>query len=242
MTLPDMYERTILLLGKENVDRLTHSHVMIVGVGGVGAVAAEMLVRAGVGRITIVDADTVSPSNLNRQLCALNSTVGLPKVEVLRARFSDINPSAQLKAKELFIDADCIDELITSDKYDFIVDAIDTLVPKCTLIARSLLSGIPIVSSMGAGAKRNPSLVRMGDLWQTSYCPLCRAVRSSLRRMNVKAPLPVVYSTEPADPKAVLTVSGERNKKTVVGTVSYMPTIFGCFLSAYVLEQLCAPK
>lgn len=236
---PDWQQRTQLLLGEEKRQRLARAHVLVVGLGGVGAYAAEMICRAGVGRMTIVDADTVQPTNINRQLTALHSTVGLPKAEVLAARFRDINPDVQLNVLPVFLKDENIPALLDADHYDFVVDAIDTLAPKCYLIAEALRRRIKIVSSMGAGAKSDITQVRFADIWDTYHCGLSKAVRTRLKRAGMhRHPLPVVFCTQQADPKAIIRVEGERNKKTTTGTVSYMPAVFGCYLAQYVIDRL----
>ncbi len=231
-------ERTRLLLGEKKCDRLAHAAVAVVGTGGVGAYAAEMLCRAGIGRLTLIDADRIAPSNINRQLPALHSLVGRPKVEVLAARFLDINPSLRLDARTDYLTPEKVPALLDED-YDFIVDAIDTIAPKCALLSEALRRHLAIVSSMGAGGKTDITQIRQDDLWRTYHCGLAKAVRHNLARTGLRGhKLPVVFSTEQANRAAVITVEGERNKKTTAGTVSYMPATFGCFLAAYVLRKL----
>lgn len=236
--MEDWKQRTRLLLGEEKSERLRRAHVLVVGVGGVGAYAAEMLCRAGVGRLTLVDADTVQPTNINRQLPALHSTLGQPKVEVLAARFRDINPEVELTVLPVFLKDENIPQLLDAARYDFVVDAIDTLAPKCHLIAEVLRRRIKIVSSMGAGAKSDITQIRFADIWDTYHCGLSKAVRKRLQKMGIRHKLPVVFSTEQADPKAVLLTDDERNKKSTCGTVSYMPAVFGCYLAEYVIGRL----
>ena len=236
--MEDWKQRTRLLLGEEKSERLHQAHVLVVGVGGVGAYAAEMLCRAGVGRLTLVDADTVQPTNINRQLPALHSTLGQPKVEVLAARFRDINPEVELTVLPVFLKDENIPQLLDADRYDFVVDAIDTLAPKCHLIAEALRRRIKIVSSMGAGAKSDITQIRFADIWDTYHCGLSKAVRKRLQKMGIRHKLPVVFSTEQADPKAVLLTDDEQNKKSTCGTVSYMPAVFGCYLAEYVIRRL----
>lgn len=236
--MEDWKQRTRLLLGEEKSERLRQAHVLVVGVGGVGAYAAEMLCRAGVGRLTLVDADTVQPTNINRQLPALHSTLGQPKVEVLAARFRDINPEVELTVLPVFLKDENIPRLLDAARYDFVVDAIDTLAPKCHLIAEALRRRIKIVSSMGASAKSDITQVRFADVWDTYHCGLSKAVRKRLQKMGIRHKLPVVFSTEQADPKAVLLTDDERNKKSTCGTVSYMPAVFGCYLAEYVIRRL----
>lgn len=236
--MEDWKQRTRLLLGEEKSERLRRAHVLVVGVGGVGAYAAEMLCRAGVGRLTLVDADTVQPTNINRQLPALHSTLGQPKVEVLAARFRDINPEVELTVLPVFLKDENIPQLLDAARYDFVVDAIDTLAPKCHLIAEALRRRIKIVSSMGAGAKSDITQIRFADIWDTYHCGLSKAVRKRLQKMGIRHKLPVVFSTEQADPKAVLLTDDEQNKKSTCGTVSYMPAVFGCYLAEYVIRRL----
>lgn len=231
-------QRTELLLGKDRMEHLRNSHVLIVGLGGVGAYAAEMICRAGVGKMTIVDADTVQPSNINRQLPALHSVIGRPKAEVLAERFRDINPDLDLTVLPVYLKDEAIPELLDSAKFDFVVDAIDTVAPKCYLIYNVLKRGMKIVSSMGAGAKKDITQVRFADLWETYHCGLSKAVRKRLQKMGMKRKLPVVFSTEQADQNAVILIDDEQNKKSTTGTVSYMPAVFGCYLAEYVIRKI----
>lgn len=231
-------QRTQLLLGDEKMERMRRAHVLVVGLGGVGAYAAEMICRAGVGRMTIVDADTVQPSNINRQLPALHSTIGRKKAEVLESRYKDINPDLELTVLPVFLKDENIPELLDAASYDFVVDAIDTLSPKCHLIAEAMKRHIKIVSSMGAGAKSDITQVHFADIWETYHCGLSKAVRKRLQKMGIKRKLPVVFSTEQADPNAVLLTEDEMNKKSTCGTVSYMPAVFGCYLAEYVIKRI----
>jgi tRNA A37 threonylcarbamoyladenosine dehydratase len=231
-------QRTRLLLRDEKMERLGRAHVLIVGLGGVGAYAAEMICRAGVGQLTLVDADRVQPSNINRQLPALHSTLGRNKVEILAARFRDINPEINITIHPTFLTPENIPALLDGERFDFIVDAIDTITPKCSLIAEALQRKIKIVSSMGAGAKSDITQVRFADISETYHCGLSKAVRKRLQKMHVHRRLPVVFSTEQADPHAVILTNEEQNKKSTCGTVSYMPAVFGCYLAEYVIKRL----
>ena len=234
-------DRTELLLSTDKMQRLRSAHVLVVGVGGVGAYAAEMLCRAGVGQLTIIDADTVNITNINRQLPATHSTLGHPKVEVLAKRFRDINPSILVNALPIYIKEEDISNLLDDTHncpFDFIVDAIDTIAPKCALIIEALRRHIPIVSSMGAGAKSDITQIRFADLWDTYHCGLAKAVRTRLKKEGERRSLPVVFSTEQADRNAIITIEGEQNKKSTVGTISYMPAVFGCYLAEYVIRKL----
>lgn len=241
MTHADFIQRTSLLYGPEGMQRLEQAHVLIVGVGGVGAYAAEMLCRAGVGSLTLLDADTVAPTNLNRQLCALRSTLGRPKTEVLAERFADINPQLRLTLHTRFLTPDDAAPLLDEAPFDFVVDAIDTLAPKTALLEACLKRGVRVVSSMGAGAKTDLSLIRQADLWQTFHCGLAKAVRHALARRGLRGrKLPVVFCAQQADRRAITAAEGEAGKRSTTGTVSYMPAAFGCHLAAYVINRLQA--
>ncbi len=238
MTTPDWLERTTLLMGRERMERIRRAHVLVAGAGGVGAYAAEMLARAGIGGLTVLDADRVQPSNINRQLCALHSTVGEEKVRVLERRLKDISLELDLTARADFLEESAAGALLGGAEFDFVVDAIDTIAPKCALIEEAMRRGVRIVSSMGAGAKTDITQIRFADLWETFHCGLSRAVRARLKRDGMRRPLPVVFCAQQADPAAVIRVEGERNKKTTAGTVSYMPAAFGCYLAQYVICRL----
>ena len=231
-------ERTRLLLGDERVDAYHNSHVLVVGLGGVGGITAEMLVRAGIGRLTIVDADIIQPSNLNRQIVSTTSKLYQSKASVLHDRLKDINPDVQIEVIEEFLKDDNMVELIQRHAYDFVVDAIDSLSPKVHLIRLAKEYKLPIISSMGAGAKRNPALVAQADLSKSYNCALARALRKRLRKLSISKDLPVVFSSELPDESAVIEISGEQCKRSTAGTISYMPAIFGIYLSAYVLEHI----
>lgn len=232
-------ERTRLLYGDEKFERLTKSNVLIVGTGGVGAYAAEMLCRAGVGRLTLLDADEVSLSNINRQMPALHSTLGRSKVEVLAERFRDINPALQLTLRKEYLTAEGVEPLLDSESYDFVVDAIDTIQPKVALLSACIRRKQPVVASMGAGSKTDITQIRYANLWDTHNCGLSKAVRNGLKQAGLMGrKLPVVFCSQPSDRNALLQVEGERNKRTTAGTVGYMTATFGNYLAAYVLERL----
>ena len=219
--------------------RIRSAHVLVVGTGGVGAYAAEMLCRAGVGHLTLVDADTVSPSNINRQLPALHSTLGRSKVSVLAERFRDINPEVQLTLREEYLTPESVDALLDAASYAYVIDAIDTIQPKVALLAACIRRRQPVIASMGAGAKTDITAIQYADLWQTYHCGLSKSVRNGLARAGLRGcKLPVVFCTQQADRNALLTVEGERNKKTTAGTVSFMPATFGNYLAAWVLNHL----
>ena len=230
-------ERTELLLGKEKLDKLKQAHVLVVGLGGVGAYAAEQLCRAGVGKLTIVDGDVVEESNRNRQLPALLSTKGMPKAEVLAARFLDINPDLELTVINDFIREEKTIELLKSTPYDYVVDAIDTLSPKVFLVYHACQLGLNIVSSMGAGGKMDPSKIQLTDISKSYQCGLAKMMRKRLSRLGIKKGVKVVFSPEEIDEKAIRPEES-RNKKSTVGTISYMPPLFGCFIASAVILDL----
>lgn len=231
-------ERTRLLIGNEPADRLRRAHVLVVGTGGVGGYAAEMLCRSGVGELTLIDADEVNLSNINRQIIALHSTVGRSKVEVLAERLHDINPQAKLHPIATFLKDEAMEELLAATPYDFVVDAIDSLSPKVYLITLSKRFGLPVISSMGAGAKRDASKIEIADISRSYNCSLARAVRKRIRKLGISRGVPVVFSSELPDENAIIEVEGERCKRSTAGTLSYMPAIFGCRMAAYVIEKL----
>lgn len=230
-------ERTELLLGPEKLAKLKQANVLVVGLGGVGAYAAEQLCRAGIGKMTIVDADVVEHSNRNRQLPALISNVGKPKAEILAGRFLDINPELQLIVVNDYIRDEKTIELLKSQPFDYVVDAIDTLSPKVFLIYHSLQLGLKVVSSMGAGGKLDPQKVEAADISKSYNCKLAKMLRKRLSRMGIKKGVKVVFSSEEVDENAVRLEEGE-NKKSTVGTISYMPPLFGCFVSSVVIRDL----
>ena len=232
-------ERTELLLGEKVMQELSQKHVLVVGVGGVGAYAAEMIVRAGVGEITIVDADTVNESNINRQLVALHSTIGKAKTEILEARLKDINPNLKIHAFTEFMKDERTAEILDSSHFDYVVDAIDTLSPKVFLIQLTLERHIPLISSMGAGAKKDITQIHIADISKSYNCALAKAVRKRLSKLGIRKGFPCVFSSELADENAVLLIDNEQNKVSTVGTISYMPATFGNHIAYRVLKDLC---
>lgn len=230
--------RTELLMGADRMEYLSHCHVLIVGLGGVGAYAAEQICRAGIGHMTIVDADTVNESNINRQLPALHSTLGMPKAEIVGQRLLDINPRLKLTVLNEFLRDERTEEVLSTQKYDFIVDAIDSLSPKVFLLYYAHRHEIPIVSSMGAGAKMDPTQIKIADISKSFNCALAKAVRKRLRAMGLNKGIPVVFSTEIANPEAIIEVTNEQCKRSTAGTISYMPAIFGCYLASYVIRNI----
>ena len=235
--IPEWQSRTKLLLGSEALKVLKSSHVLVAGLGGVGAYAAEMLCRAGIGKLTIADGDKVQASNRNRQLIALHSTTGKEKAELMKERLLDINPELQVIAINEFLQVENT-ERILEETYDYVVDAIDTLSPKVNLIHKTLLKGYPVISSMGSGGKLDPLLVQVCDISGSHTCKLAYNIRKQLHRLGVRKGFKVVFSPEVVSKDSVQLISGERNKRSTVGTVSYMPPVFGCLMASVVIRDL----
>ncbi len=225
------------MLGEERYARLRDAHVLVVGMGGVGAMAAEMICRNGVGSMTIVDGDVVQPSNMNRQIPALHSNLGRSKAEVMGERLLEINPGLHLTVLNEFIREQRIPEIL-APPFDYVVDAIDTLSPKIYLIYHAVNRGLSLTSSMGAGGKLDPSLVRVADFGETYNCRLAYILRKKLRKLGVEGGFRVVFSSEQVPPEMIIPVEGESNKKSTVGTSSFIPAIFGCTLASVVIREL----
>lgn len=235
-------QRTQILLGDEKLQKIVDSHVLVVGLGGVGGMAAEMICRAGVRKITIVDADTVDPTNRNRQIIALKSSEGKQKTEVLAARLLDINPDLELVILPQYIKDKGCDELLDRDFYDYAVDAIDTLSPKVYFILKCKERRIPLISSMGAGGRVDPSQVFVADISKSHHCNLARDVRKKLHKFSVFKGVKVVYSPELIDKSKVIATPDDMKKKSIIGTISYMPAIFGCTIASVVIRGLAEKK
>lgn len=228
-------ERTSLLVGEQTLRRFAEASVAVIGVGGVGGYAAEMIVRAGVGHLIILDSDQVSVSNKNRQLLALDSTVGRPKCDVLSERLLDINPELDIRIIKDYLEDPAT--LLAGLRIDFLVDAIDTLSPKLSLIKYCVDNRIPLVSSMGAGAKFDVTKIRIADISKSFNCPLAYIVRKRLRHIGISKGFKVVFSEELPDENAIVPDNG-RNKKSQVGTISYLPAVFGCACAQVAIEHL----
>ena len=229
--------RTQLLLGDEQLSKLINANVLVVGLGGVGGICAEMIARAGVGRMTIIDADVVEASNRNRQVPALVSTDGMSKAQVLGERLLDINPNLDINVIDQFLNAENRDALLNGVKFDYAVDCIDTLTPKVHFIKYCLDHGIPIASSMGAGARVDPSMIKVVDISETYNCKLAYYVRKKLHAQGIFNNIKVVFSPERL-PERRLVLVENGPKKSVIGTISYMPAIFGCTLASVVIRDL----
>jgi tRNA threonylcarbamoyladenosine dehydratase len=230
-------ERTEMLVGAEGIKRLKASRVLVVGLGGVGAVAAEMICRAGVGKMTIVDGDKIHDTNRNRQIHALKSTEGLMKAEEVGRKLSDINPDLRLTVVPEYIKDDRMVEILEAG-YDYVVDAIDTLSPKVFLIYHTVRMKYPLVSSMGAGGKFDPVKIEICDISETSNCTLARILRKRLHRLGINSGFMAVFSPEEIDKTLVIETEGEQNKKSVVGTISYMPAAFGIACASVAIRHL----
>ena len=224
--MKEQFERTSLLVGEEAISKLNNSKVLIFGVGGVGGYVAEALARTGVGSITIVDKDTVSESNINRQIIALHSTVGRDKVDVLKERMLDINPDIQVDARKCFFLPDNAHEFDFA-QYDYIVDAVDTVTAKLQIIVQAKEAGVPVISAMGAGNKVHPEMFEIADIYKTEMCPLAKVMRRELKNRGIKK-LKVVYSKE----KPVY-------KGDVPGSIAFSPSVAGLLMASEVVRDLC---
>jgi tRNA threonylcarbamoyladenosine dehydratase len=237
MSQTNWQERTLLLFDEEKINILNQSSVLVAGLGGVGGYAAEMLCRSGIGKMTIIDGDKIQPSNINRQLLALNSTTGKRKANLMKDRLLDINPDVKLTVIDEFIRDERTNEIL-SEPFDYVVDAIDTLSPKIFLIKQTLQNGLPLVSSMGAGGKSDPSQIRVADFSETYQCNLARMLRKRLKNLQIYNGFKTVFSPELVDEETIMPVLNEPNKKTTVGTISYMPAMFGCAVASVVIRDL----
>lgn len=235
--MEDWTSRTQLLIGQAGIERLRQAHVLVAGLGGVGSYLAEALCRAGIGKLTIFDGDIVKPSNINRQLPALTSTVGQSKTAVMAGRLMDINPNLQLRPIDFYLKDEALHEIICQP-YDYVADAIDTLSPKIFLLSDAVKYGHRVVSSMGAGGRMNPEQIRVADISETHTCPLAFLIRKRLRKHGVYTGFKAVFSEEPVIEGSQIYVENEPNKRTTVGTISYMPALFGLFMASVILRDL----
>ena len=231
-------QRTELLVKEEGIERLQSANILIVGLGGVGSFAAEFLVRSGIGNLTIVDGDTVDITNINRQLPALNSTIGKNKTDVVTKRILDINPEINLKKINEFLEPERMEELLTQEKFDYVLDCIDSLSPKLALIITCKRKKIKLVSAMGAGGKTDPSKVMVRDISKTNNCFLAKQIRRKLKKEQIHKGFRCVFSTEIQDENSLKMTDGSNYKKSFYGTISYMPAIFGLYAAAEVIRFL----
>ena len=230
-------ERAELLFKKEGLEKLRNSNVLVVGMGGVGSFAAEFIARAGVGKMTIVDGDVVDITNINRQLPALHSTVGQPKVKIVGDRLMDINPELQLTRIEEFLSPERAFELVTPE-YDYVLDCIDSITPKLNLILAAKRKKVKVISNMGAGGKIQASKVIVKDISKTDVCPLAKVIRKRLKKEGISTGVKAVFSTEKPDETSVKMTDGKNFKKSFYGTNSWMPALFGLHAAETVVKHL----
>lgn len=233
MSVKEEFSRTAMVYGEEAIEKLQKAHVAVFGVGGVGGFACEALARAGVGKIDLFDKDTVSLSNINRQIIALHSTVGMAKVDIMKERIKDINPDCKVNVYNVFYLPENADEYDLS-KYDYIIDAVDTVSAKLEIVTRSRYSGVPVISAMGAGNKTDPTMFRVADIYSTSVCPLARVMRRELKKRGIDG-LKVVYSTEEPTKCSNQDKNGE---KPVPGSLSFVPSVMGLIIAGEVIKEI----
>jgi len=234
--------RTELLIGKSGIEKLQNANVLIVGLGGVGSYCAEFIARAGVGKMTIVDGDVVDPTNRNRQLPALNSTHGMSKADWMYDRILDINPEIELKKIKVFLSPEEAHRIVTSDKFDFVVDAIDSITPKLNLLIAAYRNKVKIVMSGGAGGKTDVTKIKVDDISKTHDCFFVRTVRKRLKREKIYRGIPVVFSPELQDKNALIRTDGSNYKRSAYGTISYMPASFGGACANVVIQSILKEK
>jgi tRNA A37 threonylcarbamoyladenosine dehydratase len=233
--------RTEILIGPEGIAKLTSKHVMVVGLGGVGAYAAEAVARAGIGCMTIVDHDKVAASNCNRQLPAMQSTIGQSKAEVMAQRLLDINPELKLMVKDHFVTPDNSDELLTEQPVDYLLDCIDSIACKAALVAACQKLEIPVASALGAGGRLDVTKAKISTLKKTEVCPLAREMRGQMRKLGASLNYPVVYSNEipiKGLPHQPIDTDTPGRPRAVNGTISYLPGLFGLMLAGLVIQEL----
>jgi tRNA A37 threonylcarbamoyladenosine dehydratase len=229
--------RTELLIGKEKLDKLINAHVLVVGMGGVGSFAAEFICRSGVGEMTIIDGDVVDPTNRNRQLPALATTHGMSKAELMGDRLMQINPELKLHVIKEFVRPERVDALLEGH-FDYVVDAIDSITPKLTFIRAAYAKGLRIVSSMGAGAKLDPTKLQVVDISKTYNCPFAQQIRKQLKDSGIRKGIKVAFSPEEPIKESLMLTDGSNFKKSAYGTISYLPATFGAVLSSVVIRDL----
>ncbi len=234
--------RTELLIGKEALKTLQNTHVLVVGLGGVGGYAAETMVRSGIGKITIIDGDTVDITNKNRQLQALNSTIGKYKAEVLKSRFFDINPDLDITVYNKFMEPEPMRNLLEQHKFDFVLDCIDSVEPKISLILTLRKMKCSFISSMGSGGKLDPTKIKIADIKKTKECKFAKTIKKYLKRKGVKDGVLTVYSEEIQIKEALQLTDGSDYKRSFYGTISYMPAMFGMTMAYEVIKRLTNKK
>lgn len=230
--------RTELLTGREKLVQLTKANVLVVGLGGVGSFAAEFIARSGIGKMTIIDGDTVDPTNRNRQLPALSTNHGVPKARIMEVRLMDINPELSLTVVEQFVVPELVEDIMNAQQYDYIIDAIDSVTPKLTFLKAAYHKKVPIVSSMGAGGKLDPTQLKVVDISKTYHCPFAQQVRKNLRKAGIYKGIKAVFSTELPDRNSIIRTDGSNFKKSAYGTISYLPATFGAVCSSVAIRDL----
>lgn len=231
-------ERTELLIGQEAIDRLQQAHVLICGLGGVGSYAAEFIARAGVGKMTIIDGDAFDPTNKNRQLPALDSTIGRSKAEVMAERIRDINPDINLVVMREFVQPERVSEILREAKPDYVMDCIDSISPKLTWLIACKRNKIPVISSMGAGGKLDPEKVETRDISKVVNCKMAKHIRKRLKKEHINKGIKAVYSSEIQQKDSLRMTDGTNFKKSFYGTISYIPALFGLHAAAYVIRKI----
>jgi tRNA A37 threonylcarbamoyladenosine dehydratase len=230
--------RTELLIGKEKLHKLANSHVMVVGLGGVGSFAAEFVARSGVVKMTIIDGDVVDPTNRNRQLPALATNHGVSKAEIMAERLQAINPELELVVVKQFLNPEMVEEQLATNP-DYIIDAIDSITPKITFISLAYEKGLPMVCSMGAGAKLDPTQLKVVDISKTYNCPFAQQIRKNLKnKFNIRRGITVVFSPEQPIKESLMLTDGKNYKKSAYGTISYLPAVFGAVTASVVIRDL----
>lgn len=230
--------RTELLIGREKLVKLSKAHVLVIGLGGVGSFAAEFICRNGVGTMTIVDGDTVDPTNRNRQLPALSTNHGVSKADIMAERLKAINPELTLHVVKTFINPEAVDEILSAHAYDYIVDAIDSVTPKITFLKEAFNRKMRIVSSMGAGGRMDPTMIRVVDISKTFNCNFAQQVRKNLKKEGIYKGIKAVFSSEEQVRESLILTDGSNYKKSAYGTMSYLPATFGATCASVVIRDL----
>jgi len=232
--------RTELLIGREKLVKLSKAHVLVIGLGGVGSFAAEFICRNGIGTMTIVDGDTVDPSNRNRQLPALSTNHGQSKADIMAERLKAINPELTLHVIKTFINPDAVEEILSAHSYDYIVDAIDSVTPKITFLKEAFNRNLRIVSSMGAGGRMDPTMIQVVDISKTFNCNFAQQVRKNLKKEGIYKGIKAVFSSEEQIKESLMLTDGSNYKKSAYGTMSYLPAVFGATCASVVIRDLIA--
>ena len=228
--------RTSLLIGEDNLQLLTQKHVMVVGLGGVGSFAAEFIARSGIGKMTIIDGDVVDPTNRNRQLPALATNHGISKALIMEERLKAINPELEIHVVKSFVNPEMVEEQLLQ-KPDYVIDAIDSITPKITFLRLAYQHQVRVVSSMGAGAKLDPTRLQVVDISKTYNCPFAQQVRKNLKNHGIKKGIKVVFSPEEPIKESLMLTDGKNFKKSAYGTISYLPAVFGAVTASVVIRD-----